>query len=126
MRWLARGRGVEAHIFPEWDGWTLVQMSDNPKAVKAWFTKLHKAIPTSAAHCARLIRACYRQEAALDRSLPAALPTSGIKLKKRRASQRVLDFEVFPKWRAAWDKIDNPVHKGYHLAMLAKSAETCI
>jgi integrase len=66
----------------------------------------------------RLIRACYRQEAALDRSLPTALPTSGIKLKKRRASQKVLDFEVFPAWRKAWEKIENPVHRGYHLTAL--------
>jgi integrase len=118
-RWYLNAKKLaETHIFPEWDGWTLVQMSDNPKAVKAWFTKLNKAIPASAAHCARLIRACYRQEAALDRSLPTALPTSGIKLKKRRASQKVLDFEVFPAWCKAWEKIENPVHRGYHLTAL--------
>jgi integrase len=118
-RWYLNAKKLaEAHIFPEWDGWTLVQMSDNPKAVKAWFTKLNKDIPASAAHCVRLIRACYRQEAALDRSLPTALPTSGIKLKKRRASQKVLDFEVFPAWHKAWEKIENPVHRGYHLTAL--------
>ena len=103
---------------PQWGGWTLVEMSQNPRAVKAWHAKLDKTVPTTAAHCVRLIRACYRQEAGLDRSLPTALPTSGIKLKKRRASQKVLDFEVFPKWRAAWDKIENPVHRGYHLTAL--------
>lgn len=118
-RWYQGAKKLaERHIFPHWDGWTLVQMSDNPRAVKAWFVKLDKTIPASAAHCVRLIRACYRQELGLDRSLPAALPTSGIKLKKRRASQKVLDFEVFPKWREAWEKIENPVHRGYHLTAL--------
>ncbi len=118
-RWYLNAKKLaETHIYPQWDGWTLVQMSDNPRAVKAWFSNLNKTIPTTAAHCVRLIRACYRQEAGLDRTLPAALPTSGIKLKKRRASQKVLDFDVFPKWHAAWEKIENPVHRGYHLTGL--------
>jgi integrase len=30
----------------------------------------------------------------------------------------VLDFPDFSAWRKAWDKIENPVHKGYHLAAL--------
>lgn len=78
-----------------------------------------KRVPTTADHCVSLIRACYRQEAGLDRTLdPAALPTSGIKLKKKKASQKVLDFGAFPEWRAAWDKIKYPVHKGYHLTAL--------
>ncbi|WP_338830428.1 integrase family protein [Bradyrhizobium sp. 27S5] len=119
-RWYLNAKKLaEAHIFPQWDGWTLVEMSQNPRAVKTWHAKLAKTIPTTAAHCVRLIRACYRQEAGLDRTLnPMASPTSGIKLKKRRASQKVLDFEVFPKWRIAWEKIENPVHRGYHLTGL--------
>ena len=119
-RWYLNAKKMaEKYIYPQWDGWTLVEMSANPRAVKTWFTKLSKTAPTTAAHCVRLIRACYRQEAGLDRTLnPMASPTSGIKLKKKRASQRVLDFEVFPAWRVAWDKIANPVHKGYHLAAL--------
>jgi hypothetical protein len=61
---------------PQWDGWTLAEMSQNPRAVKT--SKLSKTIPTTADHCARLIRACYREEARLDRTLnPAASPISG-------------------------------------------------
>jgi integrase len=104
---------------PQWDGWTLSEMSQNPRAVKTWHAKLSKTIPTTADHCARLIRACYREEARLDRTLnPAAVPTSGIRLGKVKVSKAVLDFPDFSAWRRAWDKIENRVHKGYHLAAL--------
>jgi integrase len=104
---------------PQWDGWTLAEMSANPRAVKTWHAKLSKTIPTTADHCARLIRACYREEARLDRTLnPADSPTSGIRLGKIKVSKAVLDFPDFSAWRKAWDKIENPVHKGYHLAAL--------
>jgi integrase len=94
-------------------------MSQNPRAVKIWHAKLAKTIPITAGHCARLIRACYREEARLDRTLnPAASPTSGIRLGKVKASKAVLDFPDFGAWRKSWDKIENPVHKGYHLAAL--------
>jgi integrase len=104
---------------PQWDGWTLAAMSQNPRAVKTWHAKLAKSIPTTADHCARLIRACYREEARLDRTLnPAASPTSGIRLGKIKVSKAVLDFPDFSAWREAWGKIENPVHKGYRLAAL--------
>ena len=119
-RWWANACKLsEAHIMPQWDGWTLAEMSQNPRAVKTWHAKLSKTIPTTADHCARLIRACYREEARLDRTLnPAASPTSGIRLGKIKVSKAVLDFPDFSVWRKAWDKIENAVHKGYHLAAL--------
>jgi integrase len=119
-RWWANASKLsELHIMPQWDGWTLAEMSQNPRAVKTWHAKLSKTIPTTADHCARLIRACYREEARLDRTLnPAASPTSGIRLGKVRVSKAVLDFPDFGAWRKAWDAIENPVHKGYHLAAL--------
>ena len=117
--WLNASKLSEVHIMPQWDGWTLAEMSANPRAVKTWHAKLSKTIPTTADHCARLIRACYREEARLDRTLnPAASPTSGIRLGKVRVSKAVLDFPDFAAWRKAWDAIENPVHKGYHLAAL--------
>jgi integrase len=117
--WLNASKLSEAHIMPQWDGWSLAEMSQNPRAVKTWHAKLSKTIPTTADHCARLIRACYREEARLDRSLnPAASPTSGIRLGKIKVSKAVLDFPDFAAWRKSWDAIENPVHKGYHLAAL--------
>jgi integrase len=35
-----------------------------------------------------------------------------------KVSKAVLDFPDFGAWRRAWDKIENPIHKGYHLAAL--------
>jgi hypothetical protein len=61
----------------------------------------------SANHCARLIRACYRRETRLDRTLPPQLPTSAVDFNKEEASQDALDFKDFPKWRKAWDKIED-------------------
>ena len=119
-RWWANASKLsELHIMPQWEGWTLVEMSQNPRAVKTWHAKLSKTVPTTADHCARLIRACYREEARLDRTLnPAASPTSGIRLGKVKVSKAVLDFPDFEAWRKAWDDLENPVHKGYHLAAL--------
>ena len=119
-RWWANANKLsQLHIMPQWDGWTLAEMSQNPRAVKTWHAKLAKTIPTTADHCARLIRACYREEARLDRTLnPAASPTSGIRLGKVKVSKAVLDFPDFGAWRKAWDKIEKPIHKGYHLAAL--------
>ena len=117
--WLNASKLSEAHIMPQWDGWTLAEMSQNPRAVKTWHSKLAKTVPTTADHCARLIRACYRGEARLDRTLnSAASPTSGIRFGKVKVSKVVLDFPDFSAWRKAWDAIENPVHKGYHLAAL--------
>ena len=87
--------------------------------MKTWHAKLSKATPTTADHCARLIRACYREAPAVDRTLnPAASPTSGIRLGTVRPQKPCSDFPDFSEWRKAWDKIENPVHKGYHLAAL--------
>jgi integrase len=117
--WLNASKLYEAHIKPQWDGWTLSEMSQNPRAVKTWHAKLSKTIPTTADHCARLIRACYREEARLDRTLnPAASPTSGIRFGKVKVSKAVLDFPDFVAWRKAWDAMESPIHKGYHLAAL--------
>src|SRR3954466_13164369 len=36
-RWWANACKLsEAHIKPQWDGWTLAEMSQNPRAVKTW------------------------------------------------------------------------------------------
>jgi len=118
-RWWANAKKLyETHLKPEWENWSLYDMSQNPRAVKAWHDKLARTIPTTADHCGRLIRACYREEARLDRTLPAALPTSGIRFGKVKVSEKVLDFPDFGKWRTAWDTIENQVHRGYHLAGL--------
>jgi hypothetical protein len=48
-RWWANASKLsELHIMPQWEGWTLAEMSQNPRAVKTWHAKLAKTIPTTA------------------------------------------------------------------------------
>jgi integrase len=118
-RWWRNARKyADRYLLPEWGNWSLYDMSQNPRAVKTWHAKIAERSPTTADHCARLIRACYREEARLDRSLPPALPTSGIRFRKIAVSERVLDFPDFEAWRSAWDQIGSPIHRGYHLTAL--------
>jgi integrase len=119
-RWWANAcKLYESRIKPQWEGWTLAEMVANPAALKAWHKKLSKTVPTTADHCARLIRAAYLEASRLDVSLRRdRTPTTGIRLGKIKVSKAVLDFPDFGAWREAWDKLDSDVHKGYHLAAL--------
>lgn len=122
-RWHANAMKLyEGHIKPEWEGWSLLDMSANPRAVEQWYRKLAKKTPTTAAHCVRLIRACYRRELKFDRALPSALPTSGIELGKIKVQEKAMPSDQFATWRAAWDKIESPVRRGYHLTALLTGA----
>ena len=93
-------------------------MSHRPDIVSDWHGELYKQTPVSADHCARIIRAIYRREARRDRSLPPALPTSAIEFTKYEPSQVALDFKAYPAWRKAWEALESPVHRGYHLFCL--------
>jgi integrase len=119
-RWYLNARKLaDSHLLPEWRDWSLYDLSQNPRAVAAWHVKLARKAPTTADHCARLLRACYLSEAKLDRTLnAAALPTSGVKFGKVKVSEKVLNFPDFKAWRGAWEKIESDVHRGYHLAAL--------
>ena len=77
----------------------------------------------SGSSCSRpsIPSAAYRREARRDRSLPPALPTSAIEFTKYEPSQVALDFNdrnAYPAWRKAWEAIESPVHRGYHLFCL--------
>ena len=107
------------YLKPQWENWSLIDMSNEPRAVETWYKKIAKKTPTTAQHCARLIRACYNDERDFDRTLPVELPTSGIKLGKITVqTEKAMGAEGFPAWRAAWDKIENQTLRGYHLAGL--------
>jgi integrase len=119
-RWYHNARKyADKHLLPEWREWSLFDLSQNPRVVAAWHAKLAKRTQSTADHCARLLRACYRREARLDRSLnAAALPTSGVEFGKVKVSERVLDFPDFKAWRTAWDAVESDIHRGYHLCGL--------
>jgi integrase len=114
----------ESIMIPKWANWTLSEMSERPEPVADW----HKLVvkqngPTSANHCARIIRAMFKRRAGLDRSLNVAfLPTSGVKLAEETGAQSGLAAAALPEWFAAWSKIPNATRKGYHLTNLLTGA----
>src|SRR5258708_32485090 len=64
--WWANACKLSApHIMPQWDGSTLAEMSQNPRAVKTWHAKLSKTTPPTADHCPRLLRDSYPDKARL-------------------------------------------------------------
>jgi len=100
--------------------WTLIDTANSPEAVEEWHAKMtRKHGPVSANHAARLIRATYKRRAARDVTLSLdRLPTSSVQWNKEEPVQHALASRDFAKWRAAWDKIENPVHRAYHLFCL--------
>ena len=114
----------ETIMLPRWSNWTLGEMSERPGDVAEWHkatARKHGAV--SANHCARIIRAMYKQRAGLDRTLNVAfLPTSGVKLAKQKNEQKGMTAANFPAWFEALNKITNQTRKGYHLANLLTGA----
>lgn len=129
-RWARNVRKALGPIMlSQWAKWTLGEMSERPEDVASWHKQVaRKHGPTSANHCARIIRAMYRQRAGLDRSLNLAnLPTSSVKLSKEKWQKRNnkaggLAAADFPAWHEAWQKIDNRTRKGFHLTNLLTGA----
>jgi integrase len=117
-RWRYNVEKLGKIMLPTFGHWTLAEMSHRPDIVSDWHAELYKQTPVSADHCARIIRAIYRREARRDRSLPPALPTSAIEFTKYEPSQVALDFKAYPAWRKAWEALESPVHRGYHLFCL--------
>src|SRR5260370_40625252 len=94
-------------------------MSGSPAAVGDWHIQVTKgAGPTTANPCVQTMRACYKDAAKLNRSLPVALPTSAVVMNTEKPSQKGLAFKDFPKWFAAWQKIESPIRRAYHLFCL--------
>jgi integrase len=119
-RWAKNVRSLSRlYLIPQWGKWPLAEMSGSPAAVRDWHAKVTKdAGPTTANRCVQTMRACYKHAAKLNRSLPVALPTSAVVMNTEKPSQKALAFEDFPKWKAAWDKIESPVRRAYHLFCL--------
>jgi integrase len=105
--------------FGEFEKWPLADLSDNPTIVKEWHERITKeAGPISANRAAEALRACYRYQLKLNRSLPPALPTSGIVFNPETPSGQTMAFKDFPLWREAWEKIESPIHRSFHLTNL--------
>lgn len=122
----------DRYILPEWGGMSLYDMGrdEGRKAMKAWHRKLKKTKPTSANHCARIIRAIYLQACETDDSLssePKKLPTAACRMtgekwqKDRGKDKPGLPWGDFPKWREACQKL-SPIRAAYHLTNLLTGA----
>jgi integrase len=119
-RWAKNVRSLSRlYLIPHWGKWPLAEMSGSPAAVRDWHIKVTKdAGSTTANRCVQTMRACYKHASRLNRSLPVALPTSAVVMNVEKPSQKALDFKDFPAWFAAWQKIESPVRRAYHLFCL--------
>jgi integrase len=110
-------------LSPEFGRWPLADLSNAPEVIRDWHERItREAGPISANRAAEVLRAMYRQASRLNRSLPPALPTSAIVFNEETPSQKGLAFADFPKWRAAWKKIEFPIRRAYHLTALLTGA----
>jgi integrase len=106
-------------LSPEFGRWPLADLSNSPEAVRDWHEKITKeAGPVSANRAAQALRATYRFASRLNRSLPPALPTSAIVFNTEVPSEKGLAFADFPKWCAAWERLESPVRRAYHMVGL--------
>lgn len=109
--------------FAEFEKWPLSDLSHSPVIVRDWHRRITKeAGPISANRAAEVLRACYRHASKLNRSLPVPLPTSGIVFNEETPSQKGLAFKDFPKWQAAWELIESPIRRAYHMTGLLTGA----
>jgi integrase len=124
-RWANNVRALGKQLMlPKWGGWTLVDMSERPDVVAKWHRDVVKRSgPTSANHCARIIRAMYKRRTKLDLSLSKVnIPTSGVEMHKEAGEQKGLGVRDFPKWFEAWEAIKSPTHRAFHMVNLLTGA----
>lgn len=123
-RWRKNVEKLGKLLLPMWEKWSLAEMSANPAAVAQWHRQVTRDHgPVSANHAARVIRACYRRAAKLDLSLSKEnIPTAAVEYNLETASQKGLPLKDFPKWRAAWEKIEFSIRRAYHLTGLLTGA----
>ena len=112
-RWAVNVKSLMKH-FDKFLNWPLAELSDAPADIAAWHRKITKDHgPVVANQAAKVLRACYRRAARLDRSLPPALPTSAVEFNEEKRSQRALAFADFPKWQKAWQVIKSPTRRAF-------------
>jgi integrase len=110
----------EQFLLKKWGDWSLIEMGKRAPAFKDWYLSLADN-PTSANHCARIVRALYRRAAAHDHRLPGRDPVAVIGKKewlKERGEQKGMSGRDLHKWYAAWQAIPNATHRSFHLVNL--------
>ena len=114
---------VRNHILPAFGNWSLAELSAAPAAVVQWHDKItEKNGAVAANHAARILRAAYKRAAKLDRTLPPHNPCSAIEFNREKRSQNALRFTDFPRWFAAWQRIELPTRKAFQMINLLSGA----
>lgn len=116
----------EQFLLPKWGDWSLIELGKRAPAFKEWYLS-QADNPTSANHCARIVRALYRRAAAHDHRLPARDPVAVIGKKewhKERGEQKGMSGRGLAAWYTEWKDIPNATHRGYWLAMLLTGARS--
>jgi integrase len=106
------------HLLPEFGVWSLAELSANPAAVEQWHREISQKSPVAANHAAKILRAVYKRAARIDRTLPPHNPTSAVEFNTETRSQKALKFSDFPKWFAAWQKIESPTRRAFQMINL--------
>ena len=124
-RWAKNVRQLGAQLLlPKWGTWSLTEMSERPDAVADWHRDAVKlAGPTSANHAARVIRALYKRRAKRDLRLSKVnIPTAAVEMHTERGEQKGMAAKDFPAWFKAWQAIESPVRRAYHMVDLLTGA----
>ncbi len=108
---------AKLYLLPEFGSLTLRELSDAPALVHDWHKRCSRRSAVSANNAARLLRAVYRRACRLDRSLPAALPTSAVEYIPEEAAQTGMPFDQFAAWDVQVRRLP-PLHAAYHRLML--------
>ena len=91
----------------------------HPGAVADWHRDISDENgPVAANKAAKILRAAYKRSAKRDVSLPQRDPTSAVEFNKEQRSQDALALADYPKWRAAWGKINSPIRRSYQMVGL--------
>ncbi len=107
---------VKKHILPKWGQWSLADLTQHPGAVSDWHRDISDENgPVVANQSCKVLRAAYRRSAKRDPSLPERDPCSAVEYNQEHRSQNALAHADFPKWRAAWEKIDSPIRRSYQM-----------
>jgi integrase len=105
-----------ALLLPEFGKRPLSDLSDSPTVVRYFHARVTKENgPTQASRAMAILCAAYRLAAKLNRSVPAALPTSGVNWNKEESRQVEIDWKA---WRKAREEISSLVRRSFHLVGL--------
>jgi integrase len=104
------------YLRPQWQGHTLAEISASPEEVMEWHRKVSKdAGPVTGNKVAKVLRATYRYAKRLRRDLPPDLPTSAVTMNDEEPREAGMTDKQHRKWAEAWQAIENPSRKAYHL-----------